>query len=138
MAKVFALARRHSAIGQRQLDILENREIADEIEALEDEADLAIPNPRALRKREVRDLAALERIAAVRSAYRAGRGWKGASIFRSPRAGDGDVFARADVEMDAGERVRFDFIGEEDFGDAVEVDQGVVAVVHVCVSEVGG
>ena len=38
---------------------------------------------------------------------------------------------RANVEVNAGERVGFDFVGQEDFGDAVEVDQGVVAVSHV-------
>jgi hypothetical protein len=32
--------------------------------------------------------------------------------------------------VNARKGVRFDFIGEEDFGDAVEVDQGVVSVVH--------
>ena len=39
----------------------------------------------------------------------------------------------------------FDFIGEEDFGDAVEVNQGVVSVVHNglvrwrwCVNSLGG
>ena len=46
------------------------------------------------------------------------------------RAGDGDVFAGANVEVNARERMRFNFIREEDFGDAVEVNQGVVSVVH--------
>src|SRR5436309_12047380 len=34
---LLALARRHAAIGERQLDILVDREIADEVERLEDE-----------------------------------------------------------------------------------------------------
>ena len=36
------------AIGQRQLDVLPDRQVADEIEALEDEADLAVAHPGAL------------------------------------------------------------------------------------------
>ena len=37
---------------------------------------------------------------------------------------------RANVEVNARERMRFNFISEEDFGDAVEVNEGVVSVVH--------
>src|SRR6185369_7277093 len=50
---LLALGRRHAAIGERQLDVLVDREIADEVERLEDEADLAIPNAGALRRREL-------------------------------------------------------------------------------------
>jgi hypothetical protein len=45
---LLALARIHAAIGQWQLDILVNREIADQIETLKDEANFAIPNARTL------------------------------------------------------------------------------------------
>src|SRR5258707_520607 len=62
----FAFARRHPAIGQRQLDVLVDGQVADEIKALEDETNLAVPNARALGEGEVRDFAALERVAAVR------------------------------------------------------------------------
>src|SRR5207249_2536118 len=47
------LARGHSAIGEGKLDVLEDTQIADQIEALEDETDLAITNARALGGREV-------------------------------------------------------------------------------------
>src|SRR3712207_4287010 len=62
---LFALARRHAAIGQRQLDVFEDAQVTDEVEALEDEADLAIADARALREREVRDLGAFEGVAAA-------------------------------------------------------------------------
>ena len=45
---LLALRRRHAAIGERQLDVLVNGEIADQIESLEDEADFAIADARAL------------------------------------------------------------------------------------------
>src|SRR5687768_18545620 len=38
---VLALGRLHAAVGERQLDVLVDVEIADQIEALEDEPDLA-------------------------------------------------------------------------------------------------
>ena len=119
----------HAAIGQRQLDVFENGQVADEIEALEDEADLAIADARALRKGEVRDLAAFERVAPVRWRVEQAEDREQGRFAATGRPGDGDVFALANVEVNAGERVRFDFVGEEDLGDAFEVNEGVVSVV---------
>src|SRR5205085_7436069 len=43
-----AVRRRHSlAVGQRQLDVLVNRKIADKIETLEDEPNFLVADPRA-------------------------------------------------------------------------------------------
>src|SRR5205085_853061 len=64
--KTFALARGHAAIRQRELDILVNSEVADQVKALENESDLAVANTRAFRERQVRDFRSLERIAAAR------------------------------------------------------------------------
>ena len=126
----FAFARGHPAIGQRQLDVLVNGQVADEIEALENEADLAIADAGALREGEVRDLTALERVAAVRWRVEQAEDREQGRLSTTGRAGDGDVFAAANIEVNARERVGFDLIREEDFGDAVEVNQGVVSVVH--------
>ena len=51
---LLALGGRHAAVGQRQLDVLEDREVADEVEALEDEADLAVADARPLGEAELR------------------------------------------------------------------------------------
>ena len=51
-----AIARAHPAICQRQLDVLVNREIANEVEALENEPDFPIANAGTLRKGKVGDL----------------------------------------------------------------------------------
>src|ERR1044072_2875751 len=48
--ETFPVARTHPAIGQRELDVLINGEIADQVKALEDESDLAIANARAIRE----------------------------------------------------------------------------------------
>src|SRR5262252_4012275 len=40
-----ALGGLHAAIGERQLDVLEDREVANQVEALKDEADLAVAHP---------------------------------------------------------------------------------------------
>ena len=44
----------HAAIGQRKLHILEHGQIADQIEALEDESDLAVADAGAIRERKIR------------------------------------------------------------------------------------
>ena len=49
---LLALVRGHAAVGQRQLDVLVDREVADQVEALEDEADLAVADARALGERQ--------------------------------------------------------------------------------------
>ena len=51
---LLALLRAHAvAVRQRQLDVLEDREVADQVERLEDEADLPVADARALRRVEV-------------------------------------------------------------------------------------
>ena len=42
------LGRRHPAVGERQLDVLVDGEVTDQVEGLEDESDLAVPDARAV------------------------------------------------------------------------------------------
>ena len=53
-----------SAIGQRQLDVLVHREIADEVEALEDESDFPVANARPIGEIQVRDRLAVQFVVA--------------------------------------------------------------------------
>ena len=73
-------------------------------------------------KREVRNFTALERVAAADRRIEQPKDREQRGLATTGRAGDGDVFAGANIEVNAGERMRFNFIGEEDFGDAVEVN----------------
>ena len=95
---------------------------------MENETDLAIANAGAFRKGEVRHFAALERVAAVRRRIEQAEDREQRRFSATGRTGDGDVFARANIEMNAGERVRFHFVGQEDFRDAVELNERVGAV----------
>src|ERR1700730_15850028 len=49
-----AFSRAHAAIGQWELDVVEDREVANQIEILKDESDLAVPRSRPLAHREIR------------------------------------------------------------------------------------
>ena len=57
--KRLALAGGHSAISQRQLNVLKDTEIPYEIEALEDETDLTIANPRPVCERKIGNFVSL-------------------------------------------------------------------------------
>ena len=62
---LFTLGRAHAAIRQRQLDVVEHGEIADQVEILKDEADLPVPRARALAHRQVRHRLTVEPVLAT-------------------------------------------------------------------------
>ena len=62
---LLALGRLDSAIGQRQLDVLENIEVTNQIKTLKDESDLAVANARAFGERQVRNRFARQRVGSV-------------------------------------------------------------------------
>ena len=125
-----ALGRLHAAVGERQLDVLEDRQVANQVEALEDEPDLAVARARALGRREVRDGLAVEHVGAAgrRVEQAEDRQQRGLPAPGRPR--DGEVLAVPDLEVDARERVRLHFIRVENLGDALEPEQHVVWCVH--------
>src|ERR1051326_1882660 len=55
----------HPAIGERQLNVLINGQVANQIETLKDESNFAIANARALRQRKVLDRLLVEYVFAV-------------------------------------------------------------------------
>ena len=71
---LLAIRRRHFLpVGQRQFDVLIHRQVADQVETLEDEADLLIADARTFGKVEVLHRLACSASNARRSAYRAGQ-----------------------------------------------------------------
>src|SRR6185503_253082 len=62
---VAALVRSQPAIGERKLNVLKHREVADQIKALEYETDFAVAYARALGQREVCDGLAVEPVVAL-------------------------------------------------------------------------
>src|SRR2546423_11748099 len=57
--------RPHPTISQRQLDVFEDAEVANQVEALKDEPDFAVAHASALPRLQVGDLTAVERVRAV-------------------------------------------------------------------------
>src|SRR3569623_3397518 len=63
---LLALAARAAAIAQRHIDVVEQVEVGNQVEALEDEADLLVAQPRARLVAELRDVDAVELVLAAR------------------------------------------------------------------------
>ena len=83
---LLALGRLHAAIGERQLDVLVHVEVADQIEALEDEPDLAVAHARPLGERQVGDRLAVEGVLALGRRVEQPENRRAASTCRSPTA----------------------------------------------------
>src|ERR1044071_5571264 len=123
---LLALGRPHAAIRERQLHVLEYVEIANQIETLKNESDLAIAHPRPLRQRQLRHCLVVQRVGAVarRVQQAENRQQRGLAAPRRPR--DRHVLAAMDLDVDVVERVRLDLVGEEDLLHAFGLDQGLI------------
>src|SRR5271165_3222271 len=118
---LLALRAAHAAIGQGQLDVLIHGEVADEVERLEDEADLAVANAGALREFEALHFLAVQNVSAVGRRIEETENSKQRRFAAARRSGNGDVFSPLNINVDASKRVRFHFVGHKYFRDAVQM-----------------
>ena len=122
--RLLALGRRHSgAIGERQLDVLLDGEVADQIEALKDEADLLVANPRALAEAQVLHWLAVEQIFPAGRSIQQAENRKQRGLAAARRAGHGHILAARDGQVNAGERMGLHFVGVEDLGQVFDFNQ---------------
>ena len=96
---LLALGRAHAAVGQRQLHVLEHVEIADQVEALEDEADLAVADARPLRRRQLGHGLVVAACRCRRSACPAGRGSRAAWTCRIPTGRQSTTYSPRSISM---------------------------------------
>ena len=120
----------HVAIGKREFDVFIDRETADQIECLEDKTDFAVANARAFGGRDLRDILAVHEIFSTGGRIEQAEQRKQGGLAAAGRAGDGNVVAAVDCEIDIRQRVRFDIFGAEDFCDAFHFDELSFLAVH--------
>src|ERR1700677_4928652 len=95
-----AIRRRHAGtVSQRQLHILGHREIADQIEALEDEADLLIADARALGEAQVLYWLAVQLVAPVCRRVEQPDDREQRRLAATRRTGHGDIITTHDRQM---------------------------------------
>ena len=116
--------RRHVAIGEAKRDVLADRQLVDQVEALEHEAEAVAAQLRELRLGLLRHVVVLEHVAAARRPVDRAEDVEQGRFAAAGRAHDGDEFARIDREIDVGQRRGFYFVGTEQAADAVEMDHG--------------
>src|SRR5262249_14536655 len=92
--------RTHPAIGERQLDILEHGEVADQVEALEDEADLPIADAGTFGGAQLPDRSPVEVVRALGWRVEETQNREEGRLAAPRRPGDRDVFTTLDLDAD--------------------------------------
>ena len=121
---LLALPRRVTAVrvDQRQLDVLERRRAREQVEGLEDEADLPVADLRPLVAVELRDVHAVEKVAARGRPVEAADDVHERALAGARRAHDGHELARRDRERDAVERAHLDLAHLVDLDEVLDPD----------------
>ena len=88
-------------VGQRELDVLEDGVLLDQVVRLEDEAEVAAADLGELVVVEAGDVAAAQEVLAAGGAVEAAQQVEHGALARARRAHDGDVFAGVEVDRDA-------------------------------------
>jgi hypothetical protein len=98
-------------VEERELDIFLHRKLVDQVEALEDEADVALARLGELGFGEAGHLVAVEHVRSSRRAIEHPHHVQKGRLAAARRAHDRDELAVCDVEIDIIERGRFDGVG---------------------------
>ena len=98
-----AVLRRHAGVDERQLDVVERGRARQQVERLEDEPDLLVPDPRQLVVVHLAHLLVVQQVAALRRRVEAADEVHERRLARPGRAHDRDVFAALDGDGHAPE-----------------------------------
>src|SRR5262249_47134209 len=121
---VAALAPADAAVAERQADVLGRGEARQQVEALEDEADLLAAEPREPVGRDRVDRSAAEAVLARRRLQQAAEDLHESRLPRARRAHDREQLACSDAEVDAAERLDVHAAARVGLADTRELDHG--------------
>jgi hypothetical protein len=122
-AAVVPHQRRLAAVEQRQFDVLLRRGARQQIEALEDEPQVAAAQPCPLVARQCFDMCAMEQVLPAAGRVQAAEDVHRGRLARAARAHDGHEFAGADVEIDALQGHQLSRAAAIDLGHCAQPDQ---------------
>src|SRR5437762_12089888 len=105
-------------IEKRELDILADSQLVDQIEALENEADIGLARFGELRLAQPRDLLTVEDVAPARGTIEHAHDVELGRLAAARRAHDRDELAVGDIEVDTIKRSRLNGVGAVGFGEA--------------------
>ena len=95
------LGRPRPAIGQRKLNVFEDRQIADEVETLKDETDLAVAYARPVGRGQLGDRLAVQDVLAVGRRVQQAQDREQSRLAAAGGTRDGHELALLDLEMNA-------------------------------------
>jgi hypothetical protein len=125
--------RGHPAIRQWQFDVLVDVQIANQVEALKDEADLTIPDAGTLRERERRRMPPVDRVLAARGVSSKPRIERSVDL-PQPDGPAIDTYSPRLISMlTLSKGVRLDLVGKEHLLHAIQNDQRLTHVRPIAV-----
>src|SRR5207248_9430547 len=107
-------------IQKRELDVLDRRRPGEQIESLEDEANLLVADRRQLVVREPRHVAAVQEIRAGRRPIEAAEDMHQRRFARPGGTDDRDELAALDVDRETAERMDLDVADVVDLGERLD------------------
>src|SRR4051812_2542817 len=135
---LLAFGRFHAAVGEWQLHVLEHREVANQVEALKNETDLAIAHTRTLGGGEFSDRPVVEEVLSLSWRVEQAQDREQCRLAAAGRPGDRYVLALVDLQVDSRKRVGLHFVGEEDFRHTIQLDQRLSVLSHARSSQAWG
>ena len=121
----------HPPVSQRQFDVLKHVQVADQVEALKDEADFAVADAGAVGVAQVGHGMAVQGVAPFRRRVQQSQNGKQGGFAAAGRAGDGQIVAAVDLQVNPGQGMSFHFIGEKYLLDAFEAEQRLRGRTHI-------
>ena len=118
-------------VGQRKLHVLEDPEIADEVEVLEDEADFPVSQVGPLGEGEARHRLAMEAVFPGCGSVQQSHDGEQSGLAAAGGAGDGDVLTFPHSQMDSGQGVSLHLLRQEYLGDPVHPNQPFSVSFHI-------
>src|SRR5690606_12586319 len=116
----------HAAVAQRNVAVVELVEVRDQVEALEDEADLAVAQLRARVVGQSAHVLAVEQVLAAGEGLQQAGDVEEGGLARARGAGDRDELAVAHVQVERPQGVGLDEFGAVDLADLAPLEHGAV------------
>jgi len=113
-----------AGIEEGQLDVAEERGLGEQVEGLEDEADLLVPDRGELEAGELRDVLPFQAVGAVGRCVEAAEDVHEGGLARAGGAYDRDHLALLDLEVDPTQRLHGELARVVGLGHPLHADQG--------------
>ena len=111
-------------VAQRHLDIVRQVQVRDQVEALEDEADLRVADPRTAIVVQRADVFAVEQVSPAAGRFQQSRDIEEGRLAGAGWPGHGDELALLDVQVQFPQRVGFNEFGTVDLADPAHFKHG--------------